>query len=201
MIDPNSNKVSKTLICKTSELKTESIDPDAFKKYQYASEEEPEECPNPQAIPLSPFTLFTQPQGSIEMVSTPSIGPLPATMQLLNDQLIIQVIHAKQLQQEQTVITLHEPGSLLDGVEIFIESFSFAPHSVNIEIKSCGKLQALLQKHQEQLLERWSLAGINTKLQRLDFSVHSNRSNRKIDGTNRNKVTQVGNKQSHDDSP
>lgn len=174
------------------------LDPDEFKKFFSEDEEKEQDI---QSLPqlLNPIQILPLVQTSVSeasgSISTLQPINLEKTLDVLLENMTLLISHIKLTGIEQTSIVIHQEGSILDMTEVVVESYDTAPGALNIEIKSCSKLQALLIHQKQSLFERIEAVAPEVKIHRLDIS--SIDSKDYISGTKQKKVM-MGDKAQND---
>lgn len=136
----------------------------------------------------SPMMLIKDTASASHVQPASSIKP-SAPLDLFNQILTVVYVHVKD-GVEETTFTFAETDPVLSGVEISIKNYDQAYGMLNIEIKTCDKLQALLHKHKEGLIHVLEKNCPQVSVHRLEFSLKSEPlRNDKIAGTSMKKVT------------
>jgi hypothetical protein len=185
--------------------KLEFLDyPFTFQEYMAEEEEKTpsklsdNSCTDPVLKPLSgPFQLVQQLATSItpkqSISCSKAIEKSASVDTLILEKLSMLVTVHLQEGLEETSFIFDANNSILDGTEIVIKSYLSSVGSLNIEIKTCDKLQALIHKHQNELIHNLQKACPAIQIHRLDLSLKQDRysSREKIAGTNLRKVTKA----------
>lgn len=149
--------------------------------------QERKELPTPMALFSTSYTTHQDVHTSLNVKGLEKSASVD-TLILEKLSVLVQV-HIKD-GLEETIFLFSEHTPLLEGVEISIKNYSQAQGVLNIEIKTCDKLQALLHKHKEGLFEALQKTCPQVTIHRLEFSLKtSHQRNDKIAGTNMKKVT------------